>query len=180
MKNMLSIIILFISFQSNAQVNSVNLQASGLTCSMCSNAINKALRTVPYVTDVKADIKNSSFSISFKPGARVDFDELKKKVEGAGFHVAKLTATIHFNNLKVENDTHVNVDGMTMHFLHVKNQTLNGEIPVQVLDKGFVSAKEFKKNESFTKMSCYKTGVAGTCCSKAGIATGERVYHVSI
>ncbi len=28
-----------------AQVSSVSLQASGLTCSMCSNAINKALKT---------------------------------------------------------------------------------------------------------------------------------------
>jgi copper chaperone CopZ len=180
MKNLLLAIALICSMNAFAQITTVNLQASGLTCSMCSNSINKALKSLEFVDDVKANIKNSTFEISFKPNAKVDFDQLKKKVEGAGFHVAKLNVNMRFNNVQVEDDSHVKIDGMVFHFLNVKGQTLNGEKTIQVLDKGFVSAKEFKKNEAFTKMDCYKTGVTATCCSKEGIAAGSRIYHVTI
>ena len=168
---------------SNAQtVKKATLQASGLTCSMCSNAINKALRSISYVENVKANIQASSFDISFKPGSKVDFDELKKKVEGAGFAVANLTATIDFDNAAIANDQHINSGGITFHFLNVKDQVLSGPVAIRILDKGFLTAKEFKKNSQFTKKVCYQTGVSGnsSCCSKDGIAAGTRIYHVTI
>lgn len=180
MKSIILISAVLFSLNVVGQVSSANLQASGLTCSMCSNAINKALKSIAYVADVKADIKNSSFEISFRPNAKVDFDELKKKVEGAGFHVAKLTARVRFDNQKIEDNSHVTAGNMVFHFLNVKDQTLNGETSVQILDKGFVSAKEFKKNERYTKMDCYKTGVAEACCTKAGMIAGSRIFHVTI
>ncbi len=180
MKNICLIIAVLFAINSSAQITSANLQASGLTCSMCSNAINKALKSVDYVDKVMANIKNSSFEISFKPNAKVDFDQLKKKVEDAGFHVAKLTANLQFNNQEINADTHIKMNGMVFHFLNVKNQTLNGSKTIQVLDKGFVSAKEFKKNEVYTKMDCYKTGVTGSCCTKNGLTPGDRIYHVTI
>ena len=69
---------------------------------------------------------------------------------------------------------------MTFHFLHVKDQLIDGVKTIQVLDKGFVSATQFKKNQAYTKMDCYKTGVAGNCCSKIGLPTGSRIFHVTI
>lgn len=168
------------SLLATAQVDQVILQASGLTCSMCSNAINKALKTIPYVDKVTANIKTSSFNITFKPGAAVRFDDLKKKVEEAGFFVAKLTANINFTGTAIAGDTHVTVNGMMLHFVHVKDQTISGGKTVQVIDKGYVSAKDFRKNEAYTNMECYKTGVAGTCCKKAGVASSDRIYHVTI
>lgn len=180
MKKILIAIALLIATRSFAQVTNVNLQASGLTCSMCSNSINKALRTIAYVDNVVPNIKNSTFNITFKPGAKVNFDQLKKKVEDAGFFVAKLTATVQFNNVSIEEDAHVTVNDMVFHFLNVKSQTLNGQKEIQVIDRGFVSAKEFKKNSAFTKMDCYKTGVAGSCCSKHGVNSGSRIFHVTI
>ncbi|MCP9750030.1 heavy-metal-associated domain-containing protein [Ferruginibacter sp. HRS2-29] len=180
MKNIFLAIAILFSFSASAQVTKVTLQASGLTCSMCSNSINKALQSLPSVEKVMANIRTSSFDITFKPGANIDFDELKNKVEDAGFFVAKLTATVQFNNQAIKNDEHIQSNGLTLHFLNVKDQTLSGTKTIQVLDKGYVSAKEFKKNELYTKMECYKTGVAGTCCSKGGMAKGARIYHVTI
>ena len=81
MKNLFLAIALICSVNAMGQIATVNLQASGLTCSMCSNSINKALKSLDYVDDVKANIKNSTFEISFKPNAKIDFDQLKKKVE---------------------------------------------------------------------------------------------------
>ncbi len=180
MKKILVIIALVFTAGAQGQINKVNLQASGLTCSMCSNAINKSLKTLVYVEKVMANIKTSTFEISFKPGAKIDFDQLKKKVEDAGFSVANMKAIVKFDNVKLEKDQHLKYDGLTLHFLNADGEILNGEKEVQVVDKGFVSAKEFKKNQLFTKMDCYKTGVAATCCLKDSIANGSRIFHVTI
>ncbi len=180
MKNFILIATILFSFKASAQVSKVTLQASGLTCSMCSNSINKALKTLPEVDRVMANIKTSSFEIYFKPGAQVSFDDLKNKVEDAGFFVAKLTAEVNFSNISIENDEHIKVNGLTLHFMNVKDQQLTGTKTIRVIDKGYVSAKEFKKNELLTKMDCYKTGLAGTCCTKGGMAAGSRIYHVTI
>src|SRR3978361_1638797 len=80
------------------QVTKVSLQASGLTCSMCSNSINKALKTLDFVDKIDADIKTYTFEISFKANSNVDFDKIRKKVENAGFTVSGFVATMHFNN----------------------------------------------------------------------------------
>ena len=117
-----------------------------------------------------ANIKTSSFEISFKPGAVVDFDKLKAKVEDAGFFVANFTVSYHFDELAISNDKHVNVDNSVFHFLNVKDAVLSGDKKVRLLDKGFVSAKEFKKNSALTKMACYKTGEE----------EGKRIFHVTL
>jgi copper chaperone CopZ len=180
MKNFIVIIATIFTCTASAQVTSVSLQASGLTCSMCSNAINKSLKSIDFVEKVEANIKTSTFQISFKPASKVDFDKLKKKVEDAGFFVSKLEANINFDNVVVANDSHVILDGTTFHFLNSSDQTLNGTKTVRLLDKGFVSAKEYKKNGKLTMMECYKTGVAGGCCTKDGLAAGTRIFHVTI
>jgi copper chaperone CopZ len=180
MKKFFLIIAVFFTAQTQAQVNKVQLQASGLTCSMCSNAINKSLKTVDYIDKVMANIKTSTFEISFKPGAKINFDQLKKKVEDAGFSVANMKAVVNFENVKVEKDQHLNYSGLTLHFVNANGQTLNGEKTIQLVDKGYVPAKEFKKNQLLTKMDCYKTGVAGSCCAKDGLSAGSRIFHVTI
>ncbi len=180
MKKLFSAIAIFITISASAQVTKVSLQASGLTCSMCSNSISKALKTLPYVQNVTADIKNSAFDIDIKPGSKVSFDEIKKKVEGAGFSVASMKADVHFKDQQIMNDDHITTAGLTLHFINVKDQKLNGDKTIRILDKGYVSAKAFKQNEVYTKMDCYKTGFAGSCCTKGGMAAGSRIYHVTI
>ena len=88
MKTIFLFVALAFSMATSAQVTKVSLQASGLTCSMCSNAINKALKTLDFVDEVDADIKTYTFEISFKENSNVDFDKIKTKVENAGFTVS--------------------------------------------------------------------------------------------
>jgi copper chaperone CopZ len=139
-------IALFTAGISFGQVKSVTIQASGLTCSMCSNAINKALKTLEFVEAVKPNIQTSSFEVTFKPNAAIDFDKLKNKVEGAGFFVSKFLASVQFDNVQVKNNTPVTVGDKTFSFVNVENTALNGVKQIRLLDKGFVSAKEFKKS----------------------------------
>ena len=78
MKQLIFIVAFMATITCYAQVTGISIQASGLTCSMCSNAIRKSLQSVEYIDQVKANIKQSSFDITFKPGVAVDFDLLKK------------------------------------------------------------------------------------------------------
>ena len=165
---------------SQAQFTRASLQATGLTCAMCSNAINKALLQVPFVESVKSDIKNSAFNIVFKQGQDVEIDALRKAVEDAGFSVGSLKMTANFQELKIENDKHIEIGKEVFHFLNVNEQVLNGEQTIMVVDKNFLTAKQFKKFSSASKMSCVQTGKAASCCIKDGIAADARVYHVTI
>lgn len=144
----MKIISLFIavalSLTTMAQITKVSLQASGLTCSMCSNAINKALNTLDFIEDVKPDIKTYTFEISFKPNSNVDFEKIKKKVEDAGFSVSGFIATINFENVTLRDNTPIKIGANSLIFMHTKEQILKGEVKVRLLDKGFISSKEYK------------------------------------
>jgi copper chaperone CopZ len=133
-----------ISFAATAQVTKVSLQASGLTCSMCSNSINKALKTLDFIDEVNADIKTYTFEVTFKANSNVDFDKIKAKVEKAGFSVSGFVATIQFNDVHVKINQPVTIGDKTFVFVNVKDQSLHGAKQVKVLDKGFVSPKEYK------------------------------------
>ncbi len=146
MKYLFSIIFFaFISISVNAQIKNANLIASGLTCSMCSNSIFKALDKISFVENVESDVENSTFKIKFKTDENVDLDALHKAVVGAGFSVAELTFTIKTNSLDVKDKSLVEIDGKSFYFVDTKDKTLNGEVELRLLDKEFNSPKEYKK-----------------------------------
>lgn len=149
MKNIFLFIAIAASVTAKAQVSTVSLQASGLTCSMCSNAISKALKSIEFVMKVDADIKTYTYEISFKPNSIIDFDILRNSVEHAGFTVSAFIANIHFDNVQVMNTRPVIIQNKTFLFQSIKDQTLNGDKRVKILDKGFVSPKEYRKSTSF-------------------------------
>jgi copper chaperone CopZ len=181
MKKILIIFLaVFLAYGANAQFTRATLQATGLTCAMCSNAINKALLKIPFVESVKPDIKNSSFNIVFRAGMETDIDALKAAVEDAGFSVGSLKLTGTFDGLSIDNDKHVKFGQLNFHFLNVKGQILNGEATVTVLDKDFVTAKQFKKLCAMSGMKCVETGKSAACCAESGVPAGSRIYHVTI
>jgi len=181
MKKLLCMLVIaFTAITSNAQFTKAKLQATGLTCAMCSNAINKALQKVPFVESVRSDIKNSAFSITFKSGQDVVVDALKEAVEDAGFSIGHLELTTAFNALTVQKDQHIKIGNEHFHFLNAAGETLNGEHVVTVVDKKYVTERQFRKYSASTKMDCMETGKAAACCTKDGIAAGQRVYHIII
>ena len=106
-RHLLGILLIFGMLPLRAQFTKATLKATGLTCAMCSKAINKALEKVPSVASVHSDIKNSAFDIVFKPEAGVDIDALKDAVEDAGFAVGGLKLTGTFQGIKISSDQHV-------------------------------------------------------------------------
>src|SRR5688500_8244144 len=113
MKTLFLLLAIVYSTTTNSQVSKVLLQASGLTCSMCSKSIYKSLITIPFVDKIEPDIKTSTFEITFKPGSYVDFNKMKDKVEDAGYAVAKFVAIIRFKNLQVKTNDTVKIGNIT-------------------------------------------------------------------
>jgi copper chaperone CopZ len=181
MKKLFFGMLMVIGVDANAQFSKVSLQASGLTCSMCSKAVKNALEKVPFVEKVQVDIKNQQYNLNLKEGVAVDFDALSKAVADAGFSVASLKVTAAVSNLQLQKDEHVKIGNHSIHFLNAKAQSLNGDVTFALVDKSFVSAKEFKKYASMTKMACVNTGRMEKCCAKEGVpGQTERIFHAII
>ena len=157
MKNLIIIIITSLfGIKANAQILKAELIATGLTCSMCSNAINKQFKAMPEVENVSTDLNSNTFTINLKKGNLLSPKSFKDKVEKAGFFVGSLILTIPFDNIKAGDNVQYNAKEAAYVFVDTKTQTLKGEVKVQVLDKGFVTQKEFKKlQKSFSKYPSY-------------------------
>src|SRR5688500_8702013 len=115
--------ILFLGFIQSGNAQTVpgkyvkaSLQASGLTCSMCSKAVKSALEEVAFVEKVQVDIKNQKYNLTFKPNTPINFDALSKAVEDAGFSVANFSVALDVNNIKVEKDKHFQFGDHYFHF----------------------------------------------------------------
>lgn len=180
MKFIMSLCVLFFSLISNAQFKSANLQALGLTCAMCSNAITKSLKTIPFVETVDVDLKNTSYNLKFKEGVVVDFDLIRKKVESAGFTVGSLKVTAQFNEVNVKDEALFVIGGQVFHFVGVKEQVLNGEQSFQIINKYFVTLKDAKKYQAISKSEILKTEKAGTGGKALGVDAATRVFNITI
>jgi copper chaperone CopZ len=149
------------------QIQSVTLQASGLTCSMCSRAIYKSLQKVPSVSKVQEDIQHSSYHIQFADPEKVSLENLKKAVEDAGFSVARMEVKASFNNSVVGSDSSLVMNDFIFYFVEIPKQNLSGDKKLLILDKDFLLDKDRKKYAGDYKSTPSATG-------------NERIFHVTI
>jgi copper chaperone CopZ len=89
-KIVLAIQFLAITLIANAQITKVEIMATGLTCSMCSNAINKQLKTMSEVEKVDIDLNKNLFVVTLKNDNKLTPKAFKDKVEKAGFFVGSM------------------------------------------------------------------------------------------
>jgi copper chaperone CopZ len=171
-KIILGLLMFPLVFSASAQFTKAELVVNGLTCSMCSFATQKQLKTIDFIDSIGTDLNHTTFILYFKKGADINTDIIKRKVEDAGFAVGSLIYTATFTNLKIDNNTHYDHNNTLYHFIDVKPQTLNGTVRVRVIDKGYVSDKEFKKYKKLAdKFPCYETGK---------MPNVNRVYHLTM
>ena len=182
MKKLIFIILVSLLNVSNGftQIAKASLQASGLTCAMCSKSIFDNLSALSFVESIDTDLNASVFLISFKKGAEVDIDILNKKVEDAGFSVSTLKITAAFTNIAVQDDSHIMIGGKVFHFVHVGSRLLNEQVEMTVVDQHFLSNKEYKRYTTLTPMNCIKTGKSEHCCTSNMMNKSTRIYHVTI
>jgi copper chaperone CopZ len=145
MKKIFLAIAMLISVAGYSQIQSASLTASGLTCSMCSKAIYKALIKLPSVQKVDANIETSSYIITFKKDASVSPETLKSAVEDAGFAIAKLDLVAVIPKTTIAADTKVTLQGSTYRFIGATGKTVQGTQTLTVVDKSYLPVAEWKR-----------------------------------
>jgi len=152
----------------HGQVTRAEIVATGLTCSMCSNAINKQLKSLAGVDSVTVDLNTNTFVVYVKKDASISPRTFKERVEKAGFFVGSMLISMQFDNTLIPENKKIEKDGMSLVILESRTPVLSGEVQVKVMDKGYVTQKEYKKlSKSFSKISTYQSG-------------DEDDYHVKI
>jgi copper chaperone CopZ len=156
------------------QVSSAELQVNGLTCSMCSQATEKSLKTLGFVEGITPDLNTNTFMIKFKKDKPVNFDLIKQKVQDAGFSVGNLVTTFNLNNVKVDANGQAKVGSSVIKVLNAKSQVLNGNVKATIVDKNFITSSAYKKKAAQFKSESYATGF--------GVVNGvkTRIVHVTI
>jgi copper chaperone CopZ len=149
-----------------AQFTKAELQVSGLTCALCAKSTEKALRTLPFVGEIKTDLMHNLYLITFKNDVPVNFEQISKKVQGSGFSVNSLKATFNFDNTQIANNL-FNYGGDTYRLLNAADKTLSGSVNFTIVDNGFAPKSVSKKYLSLV--------TAATPAPASG-----RVYHLAI
>lgn len=139
------IAVLLSNISAFAQISKAEIVATGLTCSMCSNAINKQLKSLPDVDKVAIDLNSNTFTVILKQNNSVSPRLLKERVEKAGFFVGSMVITMDFNNQKIQDNLKIKKGDLNIIFIDSDSKTINGLSKFKVLDKGYLVAKEYKK-----------------------------------
>jgi len=178
MRVILILSLLFSNLFASAEFLSARIKVIGLTCSMCSKSVHNALSSIDFIDSVAVDLESTEFKVFFKTDKNVVIDKIKQKIEDAGFSIGEMNMTFKFSDLAIHNDTHHEYQDNLYHFVNVKEQTLKGITNFKIIDKGFVSSRDFKKYVKLTTYNCIKTGRTSACC-KTG-KEGTRIYHITI
>ena len=157
-KILVAVILWFTIQNTKAQIAKAEIMATGLTCSMCSNAIYKQLIAQQGVEKVGVDLNTNTFVVFLNKNNQVTPKILKEKVEKAGFFVGSMVIYLPFENLKITDNLLVKENNLSLTFIKAKPKTLNGITPLKILNKGYVTQKEYKKTlKSFIKYSGFET-----------------------
>lgn len=165
MKKLMVLVLGFVLINTaNAQLKKVDIVATGLTCSMCSNAIYKQLQVIDGVDKVEIDLNKNLFTVILKAEHNLTPQDFKDRVEKAGFFIGTMVLYISYSNFAIEDGKQEN----SYVFIDTNSQTLNGEKQFRVLDKGYVTAKEFKKlSKKYIKYATYSVN-------------NENDYHIKL
>lgn len=162
----IAVFLLIGTLAAQAQIMKAEIVATGLTCSMCSNAINKQLEALANVAQVDTDLNTNTFIITFKSQTAVQPDDLKNAVEKAGFFVGSMILTAQLKPHDIsENSFQLHNNSF---YITNDHKIQAGETKYRLLDKGFITQRELKKLE--------KENAKATSLQ----VKGKHQYHVQI
>lgn len=143
---LITCLVLLSSMHAFAQISKVEIVATGLTCSMCSNAINKQLKSMVDVESVTTDLNTNTFFVQLKANNTLTPKALKASIEKTGFFIGSMILTLDLGNFEVKESQKIQKDSGTYVFVDAATKSVNGSMQVRVLNDGFVTKKEFKKS----------------------------------
>ena len=108
-----------------AQITKAEIVATGLTCSMCSNAINKQLKSLTEVDSVVIDLNTNTFVVHLKKETNISPRILKEKVEKAGFFIGSMIVTMNFDNTNISDNSKIEKEGVALIIVDSKSKLFN-------------------------------------------------------
>lgn len=129
----------------SAQFTKAELQVAGLTCSLCSKSTSNQLQKLDFIDSIYVDLAHATFILYFKKDSPVNFYRIKKKVKDAGFSVAMLKVACNFYNVPIDANGCFKYQQAVFCGMNKPPRILNGEIVLQIIDKGFLNNKDYKK-----------------------------------
>lgn len=140
MKYLLFFIFFLLNTKAKAQIQSIDVSASGLTCSMCSKAIFKSLSQLDFVSDVKVDLEKSIYTLSFKSPDQVKIEDIRDAVYDAGFAIETMQMTANFPSSKAINNEVVLLLGYQFKWKLTGEKNIKNPQKVKFLNKDLLPA----------------------------------------
>lgn len=151
-----------------AQMNKAEVIATGLTCSMCSNAIYKQLQKSPGVEKVETNLNTNTFTVFYKKNNQTKPIDIKDNIEKSGFFIGSLLVYLPSESLKINSKTTLEQDQTSFEVLDGNAKISTNETKLKVFDEGYITAKELKKQRKiYLKKASFSNSVAN-------------VYHVKL
>jgi copper chaperone CopZ len=144
MKKYCLLAFLLIPFCISAQFKTASMAIDGLTCSMCSLGVERAIGKLKFIEKVSVDLNTNTASIVFKQDEPVSIKSLAKSVFDAGFSVRNLTATFNFKQ-QTKQENFFQYENSVLFFLNPTERNLNGTIPLTFVEKRFTESTSYKK-----------------------------------
>lgn len=140
MKYLLFFIFFLLNTKAKAQIQSIDVSASGLTCSMCSKAIFKSLSQLDFVSDVKVDLEKSIYTLTFKSPEQVKIEDIRDAVYDAGFAIETMQMTANFPSSKAINNEVVLLLGYQFKWKLTGEKNIKNPQKVKFLNKDLLPA----------------------------------------
>jgi copper chaperone CopZ len=138
-------VLLLLLQHATGQFRSATIGVNGLTCSACSYGVERALRQLDFVAEVKTDLNSTTSTVFFHTDKEVAMEALVKSVYQAGFSVRSVNAVYFFDQeKKVVNDTLHCAEGI-FYFFNPPAAPLAGEVPLQLVAEKYMDKKSFRQ-----------------------------------
>ena len=117
----------------------------GLTCSMCSKSVEKAIRKLDFVANVKMDLNANLALISFVDGEEVSFHQIAKKIRSSGFSVREMVVEAAVGQVSVREGATAQVQQSVFCLVDVLEKRAKGNIEFKIIGEHFMPRKDWKK-----------------------------------
>jgi copper chaperone CopZ len=107
-----------VNHYAQSQIVAAQINVLGLTCSMCSYSVEKALLKNDFVDSVHMDLNQNRCQVFFNSNQNINIKELIQAVYNAGFSIGDLT--FYMNNIQnyCKNDSRLEISTIPFYILN--------------------------------------------------------------
>ncbi|HEY8402333.1 MAG TPA: heavy metal-associated domain-containing protein [Cytophagaceae bacterium] len=134
-----------------SQILSAYIGIDGLTCSLCSNTVEKSIEELAFVKEIKMNLNETTAYVYFKENAKVDLNKLAKKVKDAGYSLRFTKITLILEKDSVQEGEIVQSGDLQFYFISLSQPITTTSSEITLIGRDFIARKEFSQWKSQVK-----------------------------